>query len=81
MEARQISIEDFLSSNKTRFIIPVYQRNYDWREKNCLQLFNDIKNASINENTKSHFMGSVVYISNSETESIDLKEFVIIDGQ
>lgn len=81
MEARQISIEDFLSSNKTRFIIPVYQRNYDWREKNCLQLFNDIKNASINENIKSHFMGSIVYISNSETESIDLKEFVIIDGQ
>jgi len=81
MEARQISIEDFLSSNKTRFIIPVYQRNYDWREKNCLQLFNDIKNATTNENTKSHFMGSIVYISNSKTESIDLKEFVIIDGQ
>jgi len=81
MEARQISIDDFLSTNKTRFIIPVYQRNYDWREKNCLQLFNDIEDASINENVKSHFMGSIVYISNSKTESIDLKEFIIIDGQ
>lgn len=81
MEARQISIEDFLSSNKTRFIIPVYQRNYDWREKNCLQLFDDIKEASKRENIKSHFMGSIVYVSNSETESIDLKEYVIIDGQ
>lgn len=81
MEARQISISEFLSSSKTRFIIPVYQRNYDWKEKNCLQLFNDIKEASESENIKSHFMGSVVYISNSDTDSIDLKEYVIIDGQ
>ena len=81
MEARQISIEEFLSSSKTRFIIPVYQRNYDWKEKNCLQLFNDIRSASIDERIKSHFMGSVVYVSNSDTDSIDLKEYVIIDGQ
>ena len=81
MEARQISIDEFLSSSKTRFIIPVYQRNYDWKEKNCLQLFNDIRSASIDERIKSHFMGSVVYVSNSDTDSIDLKEYVIIDGQ
>ena len=81
MEARQISIEDFLSSNKTRFIIPVYQRNYDWKEKNCLQLFEDIKNIGLHGERKSHFMGSIVYVSNSDTDSIDLKEYVIIDGQ
>lgn len=81
MEARQISIEDFLSSNKTRFIIPVYQRNYDWKEKNCLQLFEDIKNIGLQGERKSHFMGSIVYVSNSDTDSIDLKEYVIIDGQ
>ncbi|MDQ1244290.1 MAG: hypothetical protein QG565_630 [Campylobacterota bacterium] len=81
MEARQISIEDFLSSNKTRFIIPVYQRNYDWKEKNCLQLFDDIKNIGLQGERKSHFMGSIVYVSNSDTDSIDLKEYVIIDGQ
>lgn len=81
MEARQISIEEFLSSSKTRFIIPVYQRNYDWKEKNCFQLFNDIRSASIDERIKSHFMGSIVYVSNSDTDSIDLKEYVIIDGQ
>lgn len=81
MEARQISIEDFLSSNKTRFIIPVYQRNYDWKEKNCLQLFEDIKNIGLQSERKSHFMGSVVYVANNDTDSIDLKEYVIIDGQ
>lgn len=81
MEARQISIEDFLSSNKTRFIIPVYQRNYDWKEKNCLQLFEDIKTIGLQSERKSHFMGSIVYVANSDIDFIDLKEYVVIDGQ
>jgi len=81
LKADDISIERFLSFGETRFIIPIYQRNYNWKEKNCLQLFNDIKEASKNENIKNHFMGSIVYVSNSETESIDVNEYVIIDGQ
>lgn len=81
MEARQIRMSEFLSYSGTRFIIPVYQRNYDWKEKNCLQLFDDIKNIALNENRKSHFMGSIVYVANSDTDSIDFKEYVIIDGQ
>ena len=30
MKANETRVEDFLSSNKTQFVIPVYQRNYDW---------------------------------------------------
>jgi len=81
LEARAIKIKDFLSFSETRFIIPIYQRNYSWKEKNCLQLFSDIKEASKNENIKEHFMGSIVYVSNREIEVIDLKEYMIIDGQ
>jgi len=80
MKADDISIEDFLSANKTRFIIPVYQRNYDWKEKNCQQLFDDIVGL-MDSNRKSHFLGSIVYVTNSDTDSIDLREYVIIDGQ
>lgn len=80
MKADDISIEDFLSANKTRFIIPVYQRNYDWKEKNCQQLLDDIVGL-IDTNRKSHFLGSIVYVTNSDTDSIDLREYVIIDGQ
>lgn len=81
MEARQIRMSEFLSYSGTRFIIPVYQRNYDWKEKNCLQLFKDIKSVVEQSEKKSHFLGSVVYIANSDTDSIDFKEYVIIDGQ
>ena len=30
----------FLDGSDNRYIIPVYQRNYDWRPKQCEQLFN-----------------------------------------
>ena len=30
---------EFLEGARTRFIIPVYQKNYDWKRENCKQLF------------------------------------------
>ena len=37
------SISQFLNQN-VRFVIPVYQRNYEWEEIQCKQLFYDIGN-------------------------------------
>lgn len=34
----------YLDGSDTRFIIPVYQRNYDWKIDNCRQLYDDLKN-------------------------------------
>lgn len=35
----------FLEGADKRFIIPVYQRNYDWKSENCAQLYNDLLNV------------------------------------
>ena len=32
----------FLDGSDNRYIIPVYQRNYDWKQKQCEQLYNDL---------------------------------------
>lgn len=32
----------FFDGSDKRFIIPLYQRNYDWKEENCEQLFQDL---------------------------------------
>lgn len=32
----------FFDGSDKRFIIPLYQRNYDWKEENCEQLFHDL---------------------------------------
>ena len=34
---------EFLEGARKRFIIPVCQRNYDWKRENCKQLFDDTR--------------------------------------
>ena len=73
MEAHNNNIEEFLGANKTVFVVPVYQRNYDWKKENCQQLFDDI--VTVIRSGKEHFLGTIcfkVYTS---------RERSIIDGQ
>lgn len=60
-----------------KLIIPVYQRNYDWREENCRRLFQDLVRM-IRENRKYHFFGSIVSVSDPMGSN---SEYLIIDGQ
>lgn len=60
-----------------KFIIPVYQRPYSWKKKNCEQLLSDLKEVSEKE-YPSHFFGSLVYVS----ENVGgCEEYLVIDGQ
>lgn len=65
---------EFLEGARKRFIIPVYQRNYDWRKENCKQLFDDLVSL-VKENKGTHFFGSIVSYAHSRDE------VVLIDGQ
>lgn len=65
---------EFLEGARKRFIIPVYQRNYDWKTENCKQLFDDLVSL-IKEDKKTHFFGSIVSYAHSR------EEVVLIDGQ
>lgn len=68
-------IKYFDGSDK-RFIIPLYQRNYDWTIDNCSQLFDDIMKLHRDPLRKSHFFGSIVSYIESGSEIR-----YIIDGQ
>ena len=65
----------FFDGSDKRFIIPLYQRNYDWKEENCEQLFQDLMKLH-NSDRRSHFFGSIVSSIQSGTE-----DRFIIDGQ
>ncbi len=81
MKATETKIEEFLASNKTQFIIPVYQRNYDWSTSECKKLFEDIMEVGGNINLSAHFIGSIVYVHDDVYTSSRIKELTIIDGQ
>ena len=64
----------FLDGSQKRFIIPVYQRNYDWKKENCKQLFDDLVSVE-KDGKETHFFGSIVSYAHSRDE------VVLIDGQ
>jgi len=81
MKANETKVEDFLSSNKTQFVIPVYQRNYNWTTVQCQQLLDDILEVGTNKKMNAHFIGSIVYVHDDVYTATRIKELTVIDGQ
>ena len=73
MDAHKTDIYAFIT-HIPRFIIPVYQRNYDWKIENCRQLFLDIERIA-QDARESHFIGTIC------TKSAVRHQCIIIDGQ
>ena len=60
MKANELQINNFLQAPNVQFVIPVYQRNYDWTNTACKELLNDIISVET-ENRGTHFIGSIVF--------------------
>ena len=77
MKGTECKFVKYMEGADKRFVIPVYQRNYDWKTENCKQLYDDLVKI-IKEHRKSHFFGSLVSVYNPDGHN---EEFLIIDGQ
>lgn len=80
MKANELPITNFLQAPNVQFVIPVYQRNYDWTNNECKELINDIISVE-KHNRGTHFIGSIVFIHEGAYSTSEVKELVIIDGQ
>jgi len=80
LKASERKITKLFSESDTVFSIPVYQRDYNWQEKQCQRLFKDILQTGKNEKVSSYFLGSIVYIHDG-IYGVGEKEFHVIDGQ
>ena len=76
MQAIDKFLVRFLEGSDIEFIVPVFQRRYNWQIEHCKRLWDDIK--SIIETKQSHFLGSIVSVVNPTPK---LTEYMIIDGQ
>ena len=77
MRGKDEKLLDIFNSNGKRFIIPAYQRNYDWKQANCERLFDDLVSLT-KSHRDGHFFGSVVTVENEDGFST---ERLVIDGQ
>jgi uncharacterized protein with ParB-like and HNH nuclease domain len=80
MKANELQINNFLQTPTVQFVIPVYQRNYDWTTHQCGDLLKDIISVE-QDNRGTHFIGSIVFIHEGTYSTSEVKELVIIDGQ
>lgn len=77
MKGSEAKMIEYMEGAGKRYVIPVYQRKYDWKEDNCRQLYEDLKKI-VRDSRDSHFFGSIVssVIGNGAST-----EYHIIDGQ
>ena len=79
MTANETNILDFLEGAKKVFIIPPFQRNYEWNTIQCEELFEDIKLIASDEG-KKHYLGNIVYYTGKKSPSTGT-EYILVDGQ
>lgn len=77
MKGSETRMTAFMEGADKRYIIPVYQRKYDWKLENCRQLYEDLKKV-VRTGRSSHFFGSIVSAVEPNGSKI---EYHIIDGQ
>ena len=81
MNSTVTSILTFLEGSK-QFVIPIYQRTYEWKKEQCVEFWEDVLNIGGTSEPKSHFFGSIVYMDPEEPQNIgDVREIFVIDGQ
>lgn len=80
MQAKEARLLDFLE-NSPQFVIPIYQRTYSWDQPECRQLWDDILRAGRDEDIRSHFIGTIVYIQSGLYQVSRRSPLMVIDGQ
>ena len=45
MKGSETKLVSYMQGSDKRFVIPVYQRNYDWKTENCKQLYDDLNHG------------------------------------
>ncbi|MDD6285084.1 MAG: DUF262 and DUF1524 domain-containing protein [Methanobacteriaceae archaeon] len=79
MEAKQDNLMSYLGQTQ-QLSIPIYQRKYNWTRTQCQQLLEDIIRVGEEDDSATHFIGSIVYMR-KKTFPGELQKYMIIDGQ
>lgn len=76
-DIKNLTIGELFTENN-KYLIPIYQRNYEWEDKQIIQLLEDIKDYYIEEEDNQYYIGTlVVNYRRDNNESF----YETIDGQ
>ncbi len=82
MKSNNEDLKDFtigqLFGSQDQYLIPIYQRNYEWEDKQIIQLIEDICDYYIEEENKQYYIGTLVVDLRQDKNGIF---YETIDGQ
>ncbi len=82
IEGKVHSLEDILAAEfKAYYQIPIYQRPYQWTEKNCEKLLDDLLSSYECYKESGYFCGSLVLIAIGTDSATNAKTYDVVDGQ
>ncbi len=82
IEGKAHSLEDILATEfKAYYQIPIYQRPYQWTEKNCEKLLDDLFSSYECYKESDYFCGSLVLIAIGTDSATNAKTYDVVDGQ
>ncbi|AEJ18698.1 DUF262 domain-containing protein [Gracilinema caldarium] len=73
LDTKTLTFREIIGNGK-KYEVPVYQRDYSWKEEHWEELWLDIEQMQMNS-SEVHYMGSIVLQNKTD------KTFTIIDGQ
>lgn len=77
-EAKTLTMKELFFLGKDRYVIPMYQRNYAWREGEIIQLLRDVADYANSYPDHNYYLGTLV-VYNKTQNNVRLLE--TIDGQ
>ncbi|WP_426325836.1 DUF262 domain-containing protein [Microbacterium sp. E-13] len=78
VDATAVNTIGWLSAADWTIVVPVYQRQYRWDIGGCEQLLSDIRAVADLDDSRMHFIGSILSSASGDGEDAEL---VLIDGQ
>lgn len=77
MKGAECKLVKYMLGDGKRFVIPVYQRNYNWKIENCKQFYDNLVKI-IKTQRQSYFFGSLVSAYNPNGHN---EKYLVIDDQ
>ncbi len=79
MKAGEVSFQQLLNG-KIQYRVPLFQRTYNWDEKQWAELWDDILEIYMLDKARNHFIGAIVTLPIHDAPEAVAK-FILIDGQ
>jgi hypothetical protein len=82
VQAELLTVGAIFAEQGSSYVIPIYQRNYSWRQEQIEQLVDDVRAAARDPQQDHYFLGNLVVArAASGSEQPGERELEVIDGQ